>query len=205
MAKIKLSDISTTNGTQSGPLEIPKYASQVINLANGYANATRPAHVGMVSQEIQNFRNDKSVADHTFESWKKWHQEKFPDGIKKATESCWDKFVEMRNKLCEVTKEDIEKWEKNLVFDKTYDGLMVQKAIIEHIAAEIGTKNYKLANAKEESQGIDGFINNKPIQVKSKTFQQSSKISNESTRCTTVEYEKRGKNIIFDYNPEDFQ
>jgi len=111
----------------------------------------------------------------------------------------------MRNKLCEVTKEDIEKWEKNLVFDKTYDGLMVQKAIIEHIAAEIGTKNYKLANAKEESQGIDGFINNKPIQVKSKTFQQSSKISNESTRCTTVEYEKKGKNIIFDYNPEDFQ
>lgn len=70
MAKIKLSDVSTTNGTQSGPLEIPKYASQVINLANQYAKATRPAHVGMVSQEIQNFRNDKSVADHTFESWK---------------------------------------------------------------------------------------------------------------------------------------
>ena len=48
MAKIKLSDVSTTNGTQSGPLEIPKYASQVINLANQYAKAPRPAHVGMV-------------------------------------------------------------------------------------------------------------------------------------------------------------
>lgn len=203
MAKIKLSDVSLTNGTQSGPLNIPKYSSQIINLANGYAKATKPAHVGMVSQEIQTFRDDPNVVDHSFESWKKWHQEKFPDGIKKATDSCWAKFVEMRKKLCEVTKEDIELWEKNLVFDKTYDGLMVQEAIIKHIANEINA-TYRLANAKEESQGIDGFINDKPIQIKSKTFLQNAKISNESIRCTTIEYEKKGKNIIFDYNPSDF-
>ena len=61
MAKIKLSDVSLTNGTQSGPLNIPKYSSQIINLANGYAKATKPAHVGMVSQEIQ-AQLHKSVA-----------------------------------------------------------------------------------------------------------------------------------------------
>ena len=42
-SKIKLDDVSSANGTQK--VSLPKYSSQVINLANGYAKATRPANV----------------------------------------------------------------------------------------------------------------------------------------------------------------
>lgn len=50
-SKIKLDDVSSANGTQK--VSLPKYSSQVINLANGYAKATRPANVGQVSEDIK--------------------------------------------------------------------------------------------------------------------------------------------------------
>ena len=46
-SKIKFNDVSSANGTQK--IQLPKYSSQVINLANGYSKATRPANVGQVS------------------------------------------------------------------------------------------------------------------------------------------------------------
>lgn len=50
-SKIKLDDVSSANGTQK--VSLPKYSSQVINLANGYAKATRPDNVGQVSEDIK--------------------------------------------------------------------------------------------------------------------------------------------------------
>ena len=37
-SKIKFNDVSSANGTQK--IQLPKYSSQVINLANGYSKAT---------------------------------------------------------------------------------------------------------------------------------------------------------------------
>lgn len=60
-SKIKLDDVSSANGTQK--VSLPKYSSQVINLANGYAKATRPDNVGQVSEDIKDSEMMKLCLD----------------------------------------------------------------------------------------------------------------------------------------------
>lgn len=201
-SKVKIDDVSKANGTNK--IHLPKYSSQVINLANGYAKATKPANVGQVSEDIKIFREDDTMPGYTLQDWINWHKSKYPDGIRKATDAAWMKFQEMMKSLSKVTRADIERWEENLVFTKTYDGLMVQKAIIEKIAEELGTQNYRLATPEEERQGIDGFINNHPVQIKSDTYDRTGKLRNEEIECVIISYKKKNKNILFDYSPEDF-
>lgn len=57
------------------------------------------------------------------------------------------KFQEVRDKLAEVKREHIEAWERDLIINKTYSGLMVQDAIIKHIAKELGV-NSRLGDTK---------------------------------------------------------
>ena len=91
------------------------------------------------------------------------------------------------------------------MYSKTYDGLMVQNAIIAKIANEIGSQNFRLSTRDEEKRGIDGFINGKAVQIKSETYDRIGKLHNEEPQCVVVSYTKKGKSILFDYNPEDFQ
>lgn len=202
-SKIKLDDVSSANGTQK--VSLPKYSSQVINLANGYAKATRPDNVGQVSEDIKRFRDDETLSGYSNQDWINWHQNHYPNGIQKATDEAWAMFVKMRNSLNTVTKDDIRKWEEDFVYSKTYDGLMVQNAIITKIANEIGSQNFRLATSEEERQGIDGFINDHPVQIKSETYDRTGKLHNEELQCVVVSYTKKAKSILFDYNPEDFQ
>lgn len=82
---------------------------------------------------------------------------------------------------------------------------MVQNAIITKIANEIGSQNFRLATPEEERQGIDGFINDHPVQIKSETYDRTGKLHNEELQCVVVSYTKKAQNILFDYNPEDFK
>lgn len=202
-SKIKFNDVSSANGTQK--IQLPKYSSQVINLANGYSKATRPANVGQVSEDIKTFRDDETLIGYTNQDWINWHKNKYPEGIQKATDATWVMFQKMVQSLNTITKEDIQKWEEDFVFSKTYDGLMVQNAIVKKIAEEINTQNYRLASPEEERQGIDGYINNHPVQIKSDTYDRTGRLHNEEMQCVVISYQKSNKTIIFDYNPEDFQ
>ena len=96
-SKIKLDDVSSANGTQK--VSLPKYSSQVINLANGYAKATRPDNVGQVSEDIKRFRDDDTLSGYSNQDWINWHQNHYPNGIQKATDEAWAMFVKMRNSL----------------------------------------------------------------------------------------------------------
>lgn len=202
-AKIKFADVSKENGSVNPVL--PKYSSSVINSASGYAHATRPDNVGQVSEEIQEFCKDDNYPGHSLEDWKNWHIAKHEsgNGINRAVDEAWEKYKTMLASLQSVTKEDIRLWMEDFVYDKTYNGLMVQSAIIKAIAKELNV-NYRLANPEEEKKGIDGFINEKPVQIKSETYKQTGKKHNEATTCPVVYYQKKDKNIIFEYDDKWF-
>jgi hypothetical protein len=95
---------------------------------------------------------------------------------------------------------------EDFVYSKTYDGLMVQKAVIKKIA-EDENLGWRLANADEEKQGIDGFINEKAVQIKSETYKETGKKHNEEVTCPVVYYRKlrNTKDISFDYDPKWFK
>lgn len=202
-SKIKFSDVTQENGSTT-PI-LPKYSSSVINLASGYAHATRPENVGQVSDEIQEFCEDEAYPGHSLADWKKWHISKHEsgNGIERATDEAWQKFQTMLTSLQTVTKDHIRTWMEDFVYDKTYNGLMVQNAIIKKIASELNV-NYRIANPEEEKKGIDGFINDKPVQVKSETYIETGKRHNEEISCPVVYYKKKDKTITFEYKKEWF-
>lgn len=78
--------------------EFPKYIAPLINLANQYAQRTRPRVVGQMSELIQEFEG-KSLSE-----WEKWYLKKKPDAIKNATEKILQKLKSLKIPWTKSTK-----------------------------------------------------------------------------------------------------
>lgn len=176
--------------------DFPKYTTQIINLVNSNAQGTRPAVVGQMSELIQDF-SGKSLAE-----WVEWYSEQQPNAISNATEKIWSKLQEMKEAVAVIDKPMVEAWVKDLVYTKTYCGLKFQEAILAYLAREYNT-TYRLANIEEEAQGIDGYINNKPAQIKSITYKQEALLA-EVINVPIIYYDKKKDGINIDFEPKDF-
>lgn len=174
----------------------PKYATQIINLLNSNAQGTRPVVVGQMSELIQEF-DGKSL-----EEWIVWYNERQPDAVHNATEKIYSMYLLMREAFNAITKEMVEAWVKDLVYTKTYCGLKFQSAIIAFLANKVG-RSWRLANIEEEAKGIDGFIGDIPIQIKSSTYKIEGRLS-ETIEVPIVYYDKKKDGINIEYDPKIF-
>jgi uncharacterized protein YukE len=104
--------------------EFPKYVAPLINLANQYAQGTRPKAVGQMSELIQEFEGK------TLREWEEWYLKKKPDAIKNATEKILQKLKELKNSLNKIDRATVEQWVRDLVIVKTFAGLRLQEAIL---------------------------------------------------------------------------
>ena len=159
LKKIKMKNSEVEQLSNASQYAFPKYATQIINLLNSNAQGTRPVVVGQMSELIQEF-DGKSL-----EEWVVWYNERQPDAVHNATEKIYGMYQLMREAFNSITKEMVEAWVKDLVYNKTYCGLKFQSAIIAFLANKVG-KSWRLANIEEEAKGIDGFIGETPIQIK---------------------------------------
>ena len=143
--------------------EFPKYTTQIINQASMNMQATRPKVVGQMSELIQ------ECPTKSYEGWKEWYLDKYPNAIDEATNKAYEGVVNLKNAIEKIDRDMVKAWVTDLVLTKTAEGLIFQEAILKHVA-DIENTYYKLANPEEESKGIDGYIGNKPVQVKSITY-----------------------------------
>lgn len=150
--------------------EFPKYVTPLINLANRYAQGTRPKVVGQMSDLIQEFEG------RTLSEWERWYLRKKPDAIKNATEKILQKIGELKNSFEKIDKGVVEEWVRDLVIVKTFAGLRFQEAILKK-GDEIGESEYRLSNPDEESRGIDGYIGNLPVSIKPLTYEIKSELA----------------------------
>lgn len=193
--KIKNEEIAELSNAPD--YEFPKYTTQIINSVNGNAQGTRPNVVGQMSELIQEFPGK------TLDEWKQWYNEKQPHAIDQATDRIYAMFEKMKEAVDEIDKPLIRKWVEDLVYTKTYCGLKFQSAIIAFLAKEIG-KKWRLANIEEEAQGIDGFIGDTPIQIKSETYKLERKLG-EIIDVPIVYYSKKKDGIVIEYELKDFE
>jgi len=143
--------------------DFPLYTTQLINLANQNAQGTRPRVVGQLTELIQ------ECPEKTYEGWKKWYLSKYPNAIENATERINEMMNNLKNAIKSIDKSMIKKWVEDLVLEKTFVGLRFQEAILKKVAS-IKNTDYRLAEPKEESQGIDGFIGDMPVSIKPITY-----------------------------------
>lgn len=176
--------------------DFPKYSTQIINLVNSNAQGTRPAVVGQMSELIQEFPG-KSLVE-----WMEWYSEQQPNAVDNATERIWSKLQEMKEAVALIDKPMVEAWVKDLVYTKTYCGLKFQEAILAYLAREYNI-TYRLANVEEEAEGIDGYLNNVPVQIKSITYKQEALLA-EVINVPIIYYDKKKDGINIEFEPDDF-
>jgi hypothetical protein len=188
--KILNNDILTLLETEASPF--PKYATQILNLANQNAQGTRPAVVGQMSDLIQEFKGNK------IKDWEEWYLEKHPEAITIAANKIFEMVTNFKGVMAQIDRDMVERWVKDLVKIKTFIGLKFQEAILKSVANFFKT-TYRLAEPAEESLGIDGIIGNKAVSIKPITYEAKNALL-EVIEAPIVFYEKvkDGIKIAFD-------
>ncbi len=171
--------------------EFPKYVAPLINLANQYAQGTRPKIVGQLSELIQEFEGK------TLSEWENYYLQKKPDAIKNATEKILQKLKELKETLKNIDYDTVEKWVRDLVIVKTFIGFRFQEAILKK-GAEIKGTTYRLATPVEESKGIDGYIGDIPVSIKPYSYKVKASLP-EHIEAKIIYYNKVKDGIEVDY------
>lgn len=192
MKKIKISNGDIEKLSNASQYPFPKYATQIINLLNSNAQGTRPAVVGQMSELIQEFDGK------TLDEWIEWYTQKQPDAVTKATDKIYNMYQLMSEAFAAIDRPMIEAWVKDLVYNKTYCGLKFQSAIIAFLAKQYN-KEWRLANIEEEAQGIDGFVGDTPVQIKSSTYKLENRLA-ENIEIPIVYYDKKKDGISIEFD-----
>jgi len=170
--------------------DFPLYTTQLINLANQNAQGTRPRVVGQLTDLI------KECPKRTYEGWKSWYLSKYPNAIENATERINEMMNNLKEAIKAIDKSMIKKWVEDLVLEKTFIGLRFQEAILKKVAS-IKNTNYRLAEPKEESKGIDGFIGDIPISIKPITYKTKDALR-EEIKVKIIFYNKTKSGLEID-------
>jgi len=170
----------------------PKYATQIMNLANQNAQGTRAKIVGQMSDLIQEFKGT------ALSEWEKWYLKNHPDAIDNATKKVYAMVTLFKKAILKIDKETVREWIEELVVVKTFSGLKFQKAILKKISLHF-KKPYRLAKPDEESKGIDGFIGDKPISIKPMTYKTKMGL-NEVINVPIVFYDKKKSEIVIEFD-----
>lgn len=186
--KIKFAEAQELLGSE--PFEFPKYATQLLNLANNDCHGTRPEVVGKMTELIQEF------SGKTIHEWEHWYLEKHPDAIQKATLKIREMIEKFKAVLNQADDELISNWVKDLVIFKTFVGLKTQEAILAKSAKLLKT-TYRLATPEEESKGIDGYLGNTPVSVKPVTYKLKQSLQERIT-APIIFYEKVKEGFVFE-------
>ncbi|MCY4552575.1 MAG: MjaI family restriction endonuclease [Candidatus Poribacteria bacterium] len=192
--KIKLKNAEIQEYVNAPASAFPKYTTQLMNVANQNSQATRPRHVGQLSELIQEFPGQ------TFEEWVTWYQEQYPDAIDEATDRIISMIENFNEAVEKIDRTMIKSWVEDLVLVKTFAGLKFQEAILKKLS-EIKGCDYRLAEPHEESQGIDGFVGEEAYSIKPSTYDAMPTLA-ESIEVKIISYEKKKDGVVFEI-PEE--
>jgi hypothetical protein len=168
------------------------YVGSVINLANSFSQATRPKHVGQLSELIQIFRD--STSDHSVARWEQFYDQEIGcSNIDTASDKVWEYVTRIQKNLNALTKEDVHNWVKDLIINKTFDGLQLQLDILQMVC---DNDDYRLATSEEEAKGIDGFVNGQPVSIKPHTYKKTIQAGKESIPYRIIYYKKTKNGLV---------
>jgi len=189
--QIKLTFDDLRQSLSAPELELPKYAAQLLNLANQNAQGTRPRVVGQMSDLIQEFPG------RTLEEWREWYLARQPGALDDATERIYHMVERLKAAMARIDREMVRQWTEDLVIVKTFLGLRFQGAILKAVAEARGV-TYRLADPSEESCGIDGFLGAVPVSIKPTTYEVKAALP-EEIECEVIYYTKTKTGIVVEF------
>ncbi len=173
----------------------PKYSTQIINIANQNSRGTRPETVGQLSEL---FKEDEF---ETVDEWKEWYLANYPDKVKIATTKILQMIGNMKVVINQIDEDMITKWVEDLIFRKTFNGLIIQESILKYLA-EKHDLEYTPSTNDDESKHIDGFLNGYPISVKPHTWKDKKELSFDLNELLVVSYKKNKASVRIEYDAD---
>jgi hypothetical protein len=189
--EIKLTYDELYEYLEAEPPNFPIYTAALLNLANQFAQGTRPRVVGQMSELIQEFPGK------TLSEWEEWYRQQHPNAIQEATNKVLSMVEKLREAMAKIDRDLVERWVEDLTLVKTFVGLRFQEAILKKLA-EIRGSTYRLAQPEEESKGVDGFVGDRPISIKPHTYKTKFALP-ETIESEIVFYEKRKDGIVIEF------
>lgn len=164
--KIRLSLNDVNNYHMEKP-DFPKYTTQIINLANQNSQATRPRHVGQMSELIRDYPGN------TLKEWESWYKEIYPNTIDNATDKILLMVKNLKSAIQKIDRKMVRKWVEDLIINKTFVGMGIQQRAIKAVAEAEGVTDFSFeTDPSAESKGIDGYLNGVPVSVKPLSYNQ---------------------------------
>jgi len=159
---------------------------------NQFAQSTRPKNVGQLSDLLQEYRENDS--NPSMEGWEEFYYTKIgEDKINEAAKKTWKMVQQAQENIKKLTFEDIQWWVKNLIIDKTFSGLQIQKDILEMVSK---SGEWRLATPEEESKGIDGVVDGKFVSIKPHTYKSTLAKTKENIQYPILFYKQTKKGIV---------
>lgn len=186
----------------------PKYLKPILNLIINISQINHKKNIGNIVQMFEDavLENDGLLSRNEWKIYLKKNHAPFKDeNIELSVDKCNSLLLQIYCMIGEIlhngqSKDFIRDYINNLYFDGSYDGLSIQMQIINHLKEY----NYKVTQATslEESQGIDVWIDNIPVQIKPKSYKFKDGQCNVKNTVFTIFYEKNinGFTLDCDFN-----
>lgn len=177
----------------------PKYSTQLLNIATQNSQCCRERIVGSMNELWSEF--DATRVPDTLENWETFYVDRMgTDGLDEATVMLHDMVTKMG--LSNIDEKMCADYVREVVYNKTHFGKGGESTAIA-VTAEYFDLPYRFSNAEEDSQGIDGWIGEYPVQVKPQDTFKVGHVFNkaDTSKQLVVTYEKK-KHTCYIHNPE---
>lgn len=174
----------------------PKYSRPLMVRANTFARSTDKKIVGHLSTLFLELK-PKSLKD-----WTKKYNKKHPDALDNASKKLYDKLQDFKTVIESLSIDDVKRWMKEFLYEKTYMGLSIQKAILILFSRKYQIE-YRESTETEEGKDIDGWLGTVKVSVKPVTFKDTKHLPYRiNDDIHVVFYEKKDGSVVIQYSQE---
>lgn len=200
---LKLTQRHFESVTKRNRCDFPLYSKPILNIATQNSKATQVKLVGSMKEQWTQFM---STGGRSIEEWEAWYMN---NGGAAKIRAATDKLYEMLNKMpldhSVFTRELAELYIQDLVFNKTHYGMSGEYHSVLAVAQYFGAE-HRFSTPEEESQGIDAWLGDCPVQVKPQDSVKMHHVYNgaDVTKTLVVTYEAK-KDACYIHNPEFYK
>lgn len=133
-----------------------------------------------------------------WQQWEEWYSLSHSNAVAQAAQKISDMVRNLKNAIEQIDAELIRKWVYDLIIVKTFLGMRFQEAILKKIS-EIYHVTYRSGTPTDEAQGIDGYINGKPVSIKPISYQTKQGMS-EQIDVPIIFYSKDKNNVKVEFD-----